>query len=1161
MVSKILKGLLSMAILSLMGIPSFCQDAGTVPMNQYAPTPKAMEMTRYGHMPPDLNSGVYSYDIPIYTYEDKNFSIPVSLHYSSSGFQPAKMSDEAGLHWTLIAGGAIVREIVGVDDFADGGLYSSGNQVSDSLLYYLIQPANSTHGVLCYAGNNTPSLYNTSQECSSDRYHFTFPGHSGSFVMNHAGSSFLVYGTDAGKGLYDVSWDGTSKSFTIQTGDGYSYRFGHGETNSSEKAREISWSREAVGSNESAVSLVQASTHIVTWLLDRITAPDGSYVQFNYISNRSYQDIPQTNDDVLTSFSRHPYMRPPENGTTYYKEASLTYTSYLSQIVVNTPLNSGETLQIEFQWTWDSNKEITGTENSAYIPLVAKRRHLSSISVKRGSTTLRQANLTYTANGRRPLLTNVQISGLGNYSMTYWTSTSSPLPGILCNGLDFWGYYNGKDYLNDSFFNPMSIDTDLNESISDTGMNPSWQYARLGLLKTITYPTGGITSIEYEPNKASKIVMRRKSVSGGIEPADPILNDPDVTNYYLPSLLPISSISNSFASDCGGVRVKTLTDNDGTSSNSFSYTYTSGIIQQFPRFYVGTIGNTPLYDPAIRFPGSSFDQRHVAYKTVTENYPDSSRVVTGFSSWEDQPDGYSVHRETIAAITWPNDPDIQTLYDNILREPDSRAYRRGLPLTRKTYDDLGNMVRNEVWSYDDIGSGYNTYALISGQYAWTARTYLCDRKPSTYDCTDWLDGTGVSVNEVTGYAYNGMGQLKKTTRTAGGHTEIQTALYPADIAGGIYPAMAAAGYRNSPVERRTILDGKVTGASLTTYYYNSSAGMYLPREDYHANLGEGIQSSSFSTYNGNSINSLYERDILYETHDSNGNLKKSINRDGVPTMYRWDSRGDKIAAVFVGADEGTRTYYVRGTVPFTETKSYSSVTEAQLDFVADAAGAFSLTFTPSNSSHTVSAKLDGNSLSIQSLGSGVQGTASPVTITAGAHTVTVTRTNPSLNLTGTLTVTYPVSGAVSQGGLGTDCLFEDFESGGGTTGSGFQSAKGRTSNYSTSVGIITNRTYVLDYMRKSGGTWTYVREEYTPTQSPLQLTIQASSTTPVDHIRFYPAGCSVTSYSWWPTGELRCEVDASGRFLAYEYDTYGRLTTVRDSEGKMVKQYTYHYQH
>ena len=979
--------------------------------------------------------------------------------------------------------------------------------------------------------------------------------------MNQAGSSFIVYGTEAGKGLYDVSWDGACKSFTIKTGDGYSYRFGHGVTNSSDKAREITWSREAVGGGETPSSLVESATHIVTWLLDKITAPDGSTVSFAYESTRSNQDIPQTNDDVLTSFSRHIYQRPLINGTTYYKEASLTYTSYLSQITVDTPLNSGETLVIDFQWTRDSITEIAGSENNAYKQLVVPRRHLSSITVNEGSTTIREVNLTYTINGRRPLLTNVQITGMGNYSMTYWTSSSSPLPGILCNGLDFWGYYNGRDNLDDSFINPMIVDEDLNESISGTGMNPSWQYARLGLLKTITYPTGGTTTITYEPNKASKIILRRKTVSAGLEPADPELEDPSLTNYYLPSLLPVSNMSSSFSSDCGGVRVKSLSDDDGESSNSYTYTYSSGIIQQFPRFYAGTVGSTPMYDPAIRFPGSSFDQRHLAYKTVTEHYPDSSRVETHFSSWEDQPDCYSVYNEVITLPTYPNNPTIQTLYDNILREPDSRAYRRGLPIRRKTYDAEGAMVRDETWSYNDLGSGYDTYAIISGQYAWTARTFLCDRKPSSYDCTDYLDGTGVSVNEVTAYAYNSKGQLKKTTRTSGGHTDIQTVTYPADIAGGIYSSMFSAGYGNRPIEQVEIKDGIVTGAKLTTYYFHSNSGMYLPRNEYHANVGNGISSSSFTPYNGSSVSSLYENDIQYNEYYGNGNLKKSINHEGIPAMYRWDLRGDKIAAVFVGANEGTRTYYVRGTVPHTDTETYSAVSVAQMDFEADAAGSFSLSFTPTNSSHTVSAKLDGNNLTIQSLGGGAQGTSAPVSIMAGSHTVTVTRTNPSLNLSGELSITYPISGAVSQGGLGTDCFFEDFEAAGGSSGKGFQSAKGRTSNYTQSVGLITNRTYVLDYMRKSGNAWTYVREVYTPTQSPLQLSIQASSTNPIDHVRFYPADCSVTSYTWWPTGELRCEVDASGRFLTYEYDTLGRLTAVRDTEGNYVKQYTYHYQH
>lgn len=43
---------------------------------QYAPSPKAAEMIRYGHLSSNLNGGTMEYDIPIYTLEDKDCLVP-----------------------------------------------------------------------------------------------------------------------------------------------------------------------------------------------------------------------------------------------------------------------------------------------------------------------------------------------------------------------------------------------------------------------------------------------------------------------------------------------------------------------------------------------------------------------------------------------------------------------------------------------------------------------------------------------------------------------------------------------------------------------------------------------------------------------------------------------------------------------------------------------------------------------------------------------------------------------------------------------------------------------------------------------------------------------------------------------------------------------------
>ena len=62
------------------------------PQIEYDPTPKALEMTRYGQIPVNGNSGQITFEIPLYTYSDQDFNIPVSLSYASSGGAKGLMS-------------------------------------------------------------------------------------------------------------------------------------------------------------------------------------------------------------------------------------------------------------------------------------------------------------------------------------------------------------------------------------------------------------------------------------------------------------------------------------------------------------------------------------------------------------------------------------------------------------------------------------------------------------------------------------------------------------------------------------------------------------------------------------------------------------------------------------------------------------------------------------------------------------------------------------------------------------------------------------------------------------------------------------------------------------------------------------------------------------
>ena len=74
--------------------------------------------------------------------------------------------------------------------------------------------------------------------------------------------------------------------------------------------------------------------------------------------------------------------------------------------------------------------------------------------------------------------------------------------------VDHWGYYNGQLLIGINNFIPSTTtDKDKKEVITSSQREANALYSQLGMLKQISYPTGGYTTYEYEGNTYSKRAM------------------------------------------------------------------------------------------------------------------------------------------------------------------------------------------------------------------------------------------------------------------------------------------------------------------------------------------------------------------------------------------------------------------------------------------------------------------------------------------------------------------------------------------------------------------------------------------------------------------------------------------------------------------------------
>jgi len=110
---------LSISLISLLSLSLITKGQSLEPFNPYgifSPNVEAWQMIRYGGLTPSLYTGAMSYSLPLYTYEDPDFTIPISIDYSFDGYRPDQHSGTIGYGWRLNCGGVITREIRGLPD-------------------------------------------------------------------------------------------------------------------------------------------------------------------------------------------------------------------------------------------------------------------------------------------------------------------------------------------------------------------------------------------------------------------------------------------------------------------------------------------------------------------------------------------------------------------------------------------------------------------------------------------------------------------------------------------------------------------------------------------------------------------------------------------------------------------------------------------------------------------------------------------------------------------------------------------------------------------------------------------------------------------------------------------------------------------------------------
>jgi len=693
---------------------------------------------------------------------------------------------------------------------------------------------------------------------------------------------------------------------------------------------------------------------------------------------------------------------------------------------------------------------------------------------------------------------------------------------------DHFGYYNPLAFYGTSegYETSFYVMTDIYSAAaapSGSGPHTPWNnFARNGILSSITYPMGGILSYTYEANSTSSMQL------GGVRVA--------TTTQY-------DGISH--ANDI--VRQYKYINTDGTSSGwgGEAYTYATTYTLLAPTCGGG---NTPAGQEKAfamnivmqAFPGSSLFQSLASFDNsscisfndiyqavlgglIGGNSNPTSLSITSSSNYSNVADnllpwGYGRTEvttllsadnvgKTVYEFTTPQTTGVRPIDVPTVNVPNSSRPRYvpwiyGLPTTTAMFDKAGNQVKQTVNHYSFIINSLQDGNFLSRSWAAIEKSYVCGLLTGPASTQGMISQETYSpfntqhaqTTVTTYYEYDNNYQLKHRYFSNSKNERIDNYnyyLYNYSLSSGPAIAMVTSNIISPVVSTETYItkgDGNMYMISgVSTDFGYISDGDIKPRATYTFQSSLPIAKTSMQPFNISSVvrDPLYFKQTALYDYDSKGNLVQTLTGGNnlFSTVYDYDGRLP-IATVSNASynDIGYMSFEAEGN------KTGDWINSAAV--IADDARTGNHCFNLSDPSNGAAGYFGF---------SGLNRTL--------AYVVSFWGKNCSVKVTG-------CQGAV--------CLLNGYSAWKqGTTVNG----------------------------------WTYYEQVISGGFDKLQI----SGTGLVDEFRVYPVGAQMKTTTYAPLIGKTSECDASGRIRYYLYDDLGRLIKISDDQRNVLRTYEYNY--
>ncbi len=529
-------------------------------------SPETAKLGEFGNIGATSYNGKANINVPIYSIPFEDLQIPINLSYDSGGILVNSEASWVGLNWSLSTNYGVSRKVYGLEDLSAIGNPGNG-YVFNNLLPLILNEGQSlpTHDFddifnVHYSYNISPVGRDKPQylDTQPDVFTLNAVGQSYRFILKKKGSSHILDTYVFNNNNVKITYNLNSEVFTLIDDNGYTFYFGSKEFSTSFHTIQNSGSTPP-SSFESAALNVFADTNetnvgtITSWMLDSIVAPNGRDLTFSYrqglhftFPTYSFSHSLGLETSSNLSVNSGGYRLEQPNSVGHQVSLSVVENLYLEQIQgdfgkvifkldgridlctgssIDHLLNNYYGLNV----LKTANNHIrnchgTNIDCGTQTDLLPLKLYAIEVENMLGNKILNvHLEQSYfdqdlSAASDRERFLRLKLDGLSindqSYSFTY--KKPNGLPAKDSHGVDFWGYANGMEYVNNHKIPRIGRFTTerpaLPEGWSELqnvyvdvlgGANRSsnFNFGENGLLQLIKYPTKGMTHLEYEPHE------------------------------------------------------------------------------------------------------------------------------------------------------------------------------------------------------------------------------------------------------------------------------------------------------------------------------------------------------------------------------------------------------------------------------------------------------------------------------------------------------------------------------------------------------------------------------------------------------------------------------------------------------------------------------------